>query len=329
MLWAITSYFNPSGYTTRLANYRRFRAELNVPLITVEASVDGRFQLEQKDAEILVQRTAHDVLWQKERLLNVALEFLPADCREVAWIDCDVVFNRKDWPEQVRVALESHSLIQLFSERCNLGQRRASEPDGGGEFVVQAIAASIAAGRAAPEDLRDPDAPVTRGVTAGLAWAASRESLDGHGFYDACILGSGDRVMLCAAVGEPGYAEGALQMTTRHAEHYRAWAKRFSAAMSGGVGSIDGQIFHLWHGDLRDRNYAKRYEGLRRFCFDPFKDLTLDRAGCWRWSSPKRAMHEYVRTYFESRREDGRGGDLVPIPNWPPELSGRSRSPVE
>ena len=77
MLWAITSYFNPAGYNTRLANYRAFRARLKVPLVTVEASFDGRVQLRAGDAEILVQRTARDVLWQKERLLNVALGFLP------------------------------------------------------------------------------------------------------------------------------------------------------------------------------------------------------------------------------------------------------------
>jgi hypothetical protein len=58
MLWAITSYFNPAGYRTRLENYRRFRAHLTVPLVTVEASFDGRFELGPADADILVQRHA-------------------------------------------------------------------------------------------------------------------------------------------------------------------------------------------------------------------------------------------------------------------------------
>src|SRR2546428_4115978 len=122
MLWAVTSYFNPSRYRTRLANYRMFRAHLKVPLVTVEASFDGHFELGPGDAEILVQRRAQAVLWQKERLLNVALDVLPPECTDVAWIDCDVIFTADDWPERARDALRMNSLIHLFSERANLGQ---------------------------------------------------------------------------------------------------------------------------------------------------------------------------------------------------------------
>jgi len=57
MFWAITSYFNPVRYRSRLANYRRFRAALNVPLVAVEAAADGQFELGPGDAEVLVQRS--------------------------------------------------------------------------------------------------------------------------------------------------------------------------------------------------------------------------------------------------------------------------------
>ena len=45
MLWAITCYFNPTGYRRRLQNYRAFRERLNVPLVTVEQSFSGQFSL--------------------------------------------------------------------------------------------------------------------------------------------------------------------------------------------------------------------------------------------------------------------------------------------
>src|SRR5262245_42591250 len=79
-LWAITSYFNPAGYRNRRENYRLFRERLAVPLVTVEWARDGRFALGPEDAEVLVQVSGGDVLWQKERLLNVALRHLPDDC---------------------------------------------------------------------------------------------------------------------------------------------------------------------------------------------------------------------------------------------------------
>src|SRR5512134_2492808 len=48
-LWAITSYFNPLHYHTRLANYRTFQRHLGVPLLTVEQGYDGRFDLDGRD----------------------------------------------------------------------------------------------------------------------------------------------------------------------------------------------------------------------------------------------------------------------------------------
>ena len=111
--------------------------------------------------------------------------------------------------------------------------------------------------------------------------------------------------MVCAALGEFDYGARAMRMTARQAEHYRAWGKRFHSTMRGRVGYIDGQLVHLWHGDLRDRKYDKRVRNLKRFCFDPFRDIALDEEGCWRWATPKTDMHKYIKTYFDSRHEDG------------------------
>ena len=97
--WAITSYFNPAGYGSRRANYRHFRKHLGVPLVAVELSFDGNFELTEGDAEILIQLTGGDVMWQKERLLNLALEALPPECDKVMSIDCDVIFTDPDWCE--------------------------------------------------------------------------------------------------------------------------------------------------------------------------------------------------------------------------------------
>src|SRR5271163_604284 len=106
MLWAVSSYFNPLARRSRLENYRTFRKYLQAPLAAVELSFTGHFDLQPADADILVQLAGSDVLWQKERLTNVAVRKLPADCDTVAWLDCDVVFDAPDWPERARLALE-------------------------------------------------------------------------------------------------------------------------------------------------------------------------------------------------------------------------------
>jgi hypothetical protein len=55
-------------------------------------------------------------MWQKERLLNIALEVVPDKVEDLAWSDCDLVFESPDWPEAARRALKSDNVIQLFSE---------------------------------------------------------------------------------------------------------------------------------------------------------------------------------------------------------------------
>jgi len=64
-MWVITSYFNPARYKRRLSNYKRFRADLGAPLVTVELSIDGMFELTSEDADILIQINGGAVLWQK------------------------------------------------------------------------------------------------------------------------------------------------------------------------------------------------------------------------------------------------------------------------
>jgi hypothetical protein len=299
MLWAITSYFNPVGYRSRLANYRSFRANLPLPLVTVEAAADGRFELEPGDADILVQVPMRAVLWQKERLLNIALAHLPPDCLHVAWIDCDVLFEVEDWPERASRALAAHRLVHLYTERRSLGA------DGGVVAVARSVAPAIVAGRSETVDLDDVDAAMRRGRSVGFAWAARREVLH-EGLYDACILGNGDRAILCAALGLPRHAARSALMTPRQVEHYSHWARRFFAAVAGDVGYVDGRIYHLWHGDLADRRYGERYRGFRRFGFDPYRDIAVDPEGCWSWTTSNGELQDYVRRYFEARYEDGR-----------------------
>src|SRR5262245_53727442 len=119
-LWATTCYFNPIGYQRRLENYHTFRQHLTVPLVTVEVAFNGAFQLHSGDADILVQLRGGDVLFQKERLLNLALKSLPDSCDKVAWLDCDVVFESEDWVARANQALDDFGLLHLFHERHNL-----------------------------------------------------------------------------------------------------------------------------------------------------------------------------------------------------------------
>lgn len=295
MMWAITSYYNPAGYERRRRNYETFRKRLAVPLLAVEMSFDGRFELRQDDADILIQVSGGAVLWQKERLLNLAISHLPAEVDNVAWIDCDVIFDRDDWVAAAERLLARAKIVQLFSEAIDI------EPDetniylsGRGIYDRSEPSFAFCATHGAPSS----------GRFVGLAWAAKRNLLRDVGLYDGMVIGGGDRAIVAAALGTPETVVDRFCLDGKRASHYLDWARRFRAAVMDGIDYVDGRVFHLWHGDLENRQYSERHRLLagHDFCVD--RDLVLGPNGTWHWAKPRPDLEAFLEKYFHDRAED-------------------------
>jgi hypothetical protein len=129
------------------------------------------------------------------------------------------------------------------------------------------------------------------------------------GFYDAMIVGGGDKAMAYAAFGHFDEAIYAARLSTLRAEHYRRWGRRFHHLVGGNVHYIAGPAYHLWHGALKDRQYLARHLAFAQFDFDPASDLVVGESGCWEWATDKAEMHRFLNGYFRSRNEDNRGAE--------------------
>jgi len=229
-LFAITTYFNPASYRRRLTNYRAFRQALKVPLATVELGFGGAFELTGDDADILVRLSAGSILWQKERLLNMALQHVPEGVDSVAWIDSDLILEREDWPAAAVQILERQPLVQLFDKAC-YPSCDVLPGDGSDQSAIRSVssfASKMSSGSMNENDFVTPWYQEELGrCKFGFAWAARRSLLDAHGFYDAFILGSGDRAMATAAFGRFEETIQACRLNARRADHYRDWAVPF------------------------------------------------------------------------------------------------------
>jgi hypothetical protein len=303
-IWALTVYFNPMRYRRRRANYGTFRRHLGLPLIAIELAYGPDFELDQPDADILVQLRGRDVLWQKERLFNVAVAAVPPACRKIVCVDCDVVFESEDWLARTSRLLDRLALVQPFSHlhRMPPDWTPAQALVPGGD-LLRSPALMLESGMPIATVLGTPAEQIK--CSTGTAWATHTELLRRHGFYDSCIIGGGDSAFVRAAYGCFDEAMRLQHMNTRRREHYLAWARPFHEAVRADIACIHGNLRHLWHGAPQDRRYRNRIERLEPFDFDPFTDIALDDQRVWRWSSDKPEMHEYVRGYFAARREDG------------------------
>ncbi len=307
-IWAITAYFNPMHWRQRQSNFRIFRQHLNIPLVAVELGYDGQFDLGPGDADILVQIPGNDVMWQKERLFNIALEHVPPEIELVANLDSDICLSRPDvWRETGR-ALQRCPIVQPFSHVYYLPQRHPVDfvsmretltPCPGFGWLRQQ--GRLALDLCNPTWTNPSDAPP---VTYGLAWAFRRELFAERGFYDAWVVGGGTRVHFFAAHAHAEEAGAAFTFHPAMHKHYRGWAHDFHSEVRGRWSFVPGEIAHLWHGNMARRKHRRRYVEFAEFQFDPYEDLALDEHGAWRWNSEKPAMHQYIREYIAGRKED-------------------------
>ena len=297
-VWAITAYFNPVGYRRRLSNYRIFRSNLAVPLVTVELSFDGRFDLTSNDADILVQISGGALLWQKERLLDIAIKSVPENVENIAWLDCDVIFENSNWAGEAELQLSKLNIIQLYADLVDLGPEgylpniKHLPPTGHGIVSAGITQQDFATW----EEIRS--------ALNGLAWAARRSILEEHGLYDAMIVGGGDTAMFHAAYGQFEHEMQYHHLYGARQEHYLKWARPYYRTVGEKVGNIPGRIYHLWHGKFMHRNYLERHRLLAGFNFNPGIDLRIGANGAWQWARPRPDLENYLRKYFSSRAVD-------------------------
>jgi hypothetical protein len=316
-LWAVTSYYNPAGYQRRKANYQLFRERLALPLLTVEWSPTGRFELRPGDADMLVQLSGGDVMWQKERLLNIGVGRLPPECTHVAWVDCDLVFERQDLSDAILAALEAAPLVQLFDRVAYLAPTTLDALARLGNCANETITferegAASAHGAAARAGLPPPDPaatddndPLGPKPSVGFAWAARRELLERHPLFDEWVVGGGDSAYFHAAAGLPERVVQKHTLAGPLRDQFLARARELAGAVKRPIDHVAGRIFTLWHGKLEDRRYRSRHSILARHGFDPHRFLQRSASGVWEWARVPPGLPDEIRAYFEQRNEDG------------------------
>jgi hypothetical protein len=319
-LWVVASYYNPAGYRRRLHNFRAFRRHLAAPLLVVELSRDGRGELDDGDADILVRLHGDDRIWQKERLINLGTALLPPHVGYVAWVDADILFSDPDWPRRARAALDARDgMVQLFDRAVHLPE--TFDPAGAGlptGPVESPFLPGLSLARTLREDRfetlawdwakRQAGVPVTSDSYSaqGFGWAARRETLMACGLYDGNVIGGGDSIPVFAYPGQIDAFLTARPFTDAHGAHVRQWVARAGATgLLAHVDDIAQTAWHLWHGTIANRNYIGRYHVLVDHGFDPARDVVRDAGVPLRWTDPAGPMAQAVARYFFTRREDG------------------------
>ena len=273
----IVPVFNASKSSGQIkANYNTFIKSIQHPHVFVIEAVlgEGDFILPESKSFIRVRGSDNTIMWQKERLLNLALSKLPANFTDIAWIDADILFENENWVSECQAALKKFCFIQLFDTASGLG------PDGSILNRFKSICQKDAHGRAA--FIKDGK---EYGYHPGFAWAARREVLDKIGFFDKHIAGNGDCYIFFAIIGNLSCWH--LQMVKSLVGYnycFLKYRQKMKDLADGSVSYISGNINHLYHGHIEGRNYVGRQQILIDNGFDPVDHLKLTQEGLFEWN---------------------------------------------
>lgn len=295
----ITTIFNPARYKRRMDLYFKFAnhmRECGLNFHTVEvAQRDTPYAI--GSAEL--QLRTHEVLWHKERALNLLIQRLPDDWEYLAWIDADLEFInwRGDhaWYLETIRQLQLYKIVQLFHNCIDLG------PNDEVLNVHKGFGYSYQMGFPYGKKYGHFWHP-------GYAWACRRDAYEGMGgLIDWGILGAGDHHMATAWIGRVkdsihGKASGP------YFDKLYAYERACKNTIRHDVGYVPNTILHFWHGKKRDRRYQDRWDILTKNAFNPSWDLKPASNGLYslvdHHDQRSIDLKNQIRQYFHARNED-------------------------
>lgn len=299
--WGITTFFNPAGYKNKYENYKKFREsskKQGLNLLAVELVFGNEpFVLKKGDAEKLIQIRGgrENIMWQKEALLNIAFENLPKECDKFAWLDCDIIFENNNWVKETSRLLNDYYIVQPFSKCIRLKKCQSIKEVKRTESIIKNEEA-----HGLVYNICEFNSWVGY---PGFAWASRKDVFKDLGFYDRAIIGSGDVVLVRSFFGSDLICMDSFLKETS-IEDSRDYAKKVFSRVKGRVGYLSGTLFHLWHGNNKDRNYSFRHIVLRNNSFSPKTDVRKNSQGILEWDTKNEKLKNAVRGYFQSRCEE-------------------------
>lgn len=287
MLHICIPLFNPTSCVSRYENIIKTIQNINLQksiIYVVELCYgtqrSGFYYSHQNVKHLLFQTDT--ILWHKENLINLCLSQLPEGWNYFAWIDGDILFNNDLWIESTINLLDKNDILQLFSSCCFLNKQEKIDKTQIG-FVNSIFNKTKDSGH------------------CGYAWAINKNCYEKiGGLFENAIIGGGDKWITAAFIQRMD--EDWLKLQPDNL--IKNFKKYYSKCKNLKLNYINQQIFHLYHGELNNRNYYKRHLVLKEAEFDPERHLYKNKNGILDATKffPN-SLKKHIVDYFKSRND--------------------------
>lgn len=254
----ISCYFNPLHSEYRKKAFDLFYdsiKHLNHRIVECVIGNDLPELTEIKFPYIEVVHTK-SLLWHKESLLNYLIKKLPLQYKYVFWLDADVLFTNKNWLIDSVEVLQTKKIMQPFTYCFHLDKDELEyvEKNDGIKKNWKSFCGTFNEN----PNLAESENYNEHGHV-GFAWGARREILDSFPLYDKALIGGADHIMAHAAAGHIPH-KCITKSFTDNIDEINKWSNDFYYLIDGNIGSISGNLYHIWHGEIQKRDYLKRVQ---------------------------------------------------------------------
>ncbi|MEY4701668.1 MAG: hypothetical protein RL326_1855 [Pseudomonadota bacterium] len=280
----ITCYFNPANLPTVEREYRRFMREVEWwegECFSAELAFPGQ-EWPSPSAFIQLRAGENQMLWQRERLLNLIVERLPSSYDTIAVIDPTILLLNGSALAKAELLLATANVVELCRDVHSVDER--------GEVVATYR-----------KDVR------SEGESDELACAQPRGTLT-VGFlarrgvfplYDRCVYGFGQAL---TGAAWRGTELSSVVVSPHERAHYKTWATQAFSRVRGRVTSIEGACITSCSAAGESTLLERRENGNPKLEFDPSRHIGIDEHGLlvWQEGAPLRLMDE-VRDNLSAR----------------------------
>jgi hypothetical protein len=288
-------YFNACSYKKLAQNLCLVYQTLvrsGIPVYLVEHCFKDQVPLFPENGTTIFNTRSESYMFYKENLLNWLMPKVPAQYTKFFMMDCDLFFEKESWYDDVSALLDTHDVVQPFQTAVWLGSDLKT----------------IILKRDGVVYINTVEEPALARHHPGFAWAFRRDFIESKRIYDINIMGSGDTIIGAAVLQKDILSNIWRQNSSEWMlEKYKAYYKSFENTR---VCFYKEDVYHLWHGSKKNREYDTRYESFQKFCLDhnivEQDDLFSSRNGIYEFKPEIRdEINAIFLKYFESRSEDG------------------------
>jgi hypothetical protein len=289
-------YFNACSYKKLAQNLCLVYQTLTragIPVYLVEHCFKDQVPLFPENGTTIFNTRSESYMFYKENLLNWLMPKVPAHYTKFFMMDCDLLFEKHTWYDDVSLLLDTYDVVQPFQNAVWL------DSDLKGVTLKREGVAYINSLGEKPDLARHHP---------GFAWAFRRDFIEPKGIYDLNIMGSGDTIIGAAVLQKDilsnDWKQNSLEwMLENCSDYYKLFEKTK-------VTFYKQEVYHLWHGSRKNREYNTRYELFQKFCsehtiVEQDELFTLNTKLYEFNASIRDAINAIFLKYFESRNEDG------------------------